>query len=158
NATSQVETVTATIEGGSLIIHRQGGIGVDLTGNVVIRVDLEYTGTSNRRPIFSVESYSDKDKKPLPIAKLSVSSKLLIAPPPATAIPATVTMSYTLRHVTAGEKTLEEGDDTICNEHTDAASTDVELVPSREASPWNFCLYDSSPHGMTGSLQIQRPG
>src|SRR5580700_8233008 len=71
SALSQTETLTATIEdnGRALRIHRQGGYGIDLTGNTVIKADLTYTGEpSPDRPyasnpvstfIFSASPYTD---------------------------------------------------------------------------------------------------
>jgi len=117
-ATNQAETLTATIEdeGRALVIHRQGGAGIDLTGNTVIKVTISYVGSSPMfTHVFSVDKYKDKKGKWLQPNKLSVADKPVLAIPPGNAMPAHVILIYTLRHVESGDSTYEERDDKLLN-------------------------------------------
>jgi hypothetical protein len=115
-ATNQTETLTATIEdeGRALVIYRQGGAGIDLTGNTVIKVTISYIGSSPMfTHVFFVDKYKDKKMKWLSPNKLSVADKPVLAVPPGNAIPAQIILIYTLRHVESGDSTYEERDDKV---------------------------------------------
>jgi hypothetical protein len=155
-----------------LRIHRQGGIGIDLTGNIVIKVDIvlpQNPGASpdpiyiSRRWLFSVKGdYFDKQGKRANPASLSLNPQLAlvakhvnpsIEPTPVTA---TVAMTYTLRHVLSGDETLEEKDDTIIERTVETKPRSVILVPGEEASPRAYSIVSDLGRGAT--LLVQRPG
>jgi hypothetical protein len=152
-----------------LRVHRQGGIGIDLTGNVVVKVDIVLPadpGDSpapikiSRRWVYSVKgNYFKKDGNPTDPKSLSVVPQLVLiaknADPekPPTPVLADVDMTYTLRHVEAGDETLEEKDDKVTEYTTPAQSKRVVLIPGAEASPRGYSIIrpDKVP------LMIQRP-
>jgi hypothetical protein len=142
-ATNQTETLTATIEdeGRALVIYRQGGAGIDLTGNTVIKVTISYIGSSPMfTHVFFVDKYKDKKMKWLSPNKLSVADKPVLAVPPGNAIPAQIILIYTLRHVESGDSTYEERDDKVIEFTASPVMKMVTLVPEREVSPRMFGL------------------
>jgi len=157
NAVNQVETVTASIEDGALRIHRQGGYGVDLTGNTVIKVDLAYAANPSQTFRFKVASYVDKRGKALPPEKIKLISPLVAEVPPGRELCATATLSYTLRHVKSGDNTYEEGDDVVQEITRNVEAQRVILVPAREASRWAFGLAATAGHENAPFLVVQRP-
>ena len=149
-AQAQSETLTASLspDGDMLRIHRQGGYGVDLTGNTVIKVDLAYgaaappvDGAANNSMLydrFTVLSYSDAKKRPLPIRKLELASITEMGLPPGHDIKADVYLTYTLRHVVSGDTTYEEKDDVVREITTGPVYQLATLVSSREASETGY--------------------
>ena len=145
-AQMQAETLTASLspDGDMLKIHRQGGIGVDLTGNTVVKVDLAFDGAnpsrgaatanSMRYETIAVAEYLDSSKKPLPIRKIQLVGSARMGLPPGRDIKADVYLTYTLRHVLSGDTTYEEKDDVVRDITTGPVHRQATLISARDAS------------------------
>jgi hypothetical protein len=159
-AAIQAETLSATIEqnGGALVIHRQGGQNVDLTGNTVIKVDMSYAGNPMSTYIFSVPKYKDTKDKWLPPEKVTLAVKPVSAVPPDTVIKADVILVYTLRHVKLGDTTYEEKDDNVLELTSQPITRSVDLIPAREASPPGFGLVATAGSAKDFALNVEQPG
>ena len=165
SALNQVESVTASVEenGTLLRIHRQGGYGIDLTGNSIIKADMTYTGNppDASNPVFSYlfsRPKTYKNGKPLPLAKVELASKPVFAPQPGTEVQADIYLTYTMRHVVSGGKTYEEKDDTIADETFGPIWKTVTLIPAREASPPAFGLHIISGPNKDFVVEVQADG
>jgi hypothetical protein len=140
-ASSQVELLTVSVENGgrTLRVRRQGGIGVDLTGNTVVQVDIA-VGGEDAKTVYAVpEGYTAKGGALLAPDKVGFAAKYLQLPPKG-GLDADVQLRYTLRHVTAGGGTLEEKDDTVLLWTRSARMPAVRLVPQRDMIPQTFGL------------------
>lgn len=159
-ASTQAETLSATIEDGGkkLVIHRQGGIGIDLTGNTVIKADIAYAAGVMHSFTFSIARYKDSKGKAIPPDKLSVRVTPLASVPPGTSIDATVGLVYTMRHVISGDDTYEEKDDRVREITAKAAPVTAELIPVREASPPGFGIFAQSGRFSGFAVAAQRTG
>ncbi len=160
-AAIQAETLTATIEqdGRTLVIHRQGGSNIDLTGNTVIKVVMSYTGASPMFTYaFSVGQYKDSKGKWLPPRKLKIAARPVSAVPPGVAIHAQVTLVYTIRHVLSGDSTYEERDDKVLEYTSAPVTNEVELIAQREASPPWFGLVATAGQPRGFAVMIEQPG
>ena len=159
-ASNQAETLSATVEedGAALVIHRQGGYGIDLTGNTVIKVDMSYSGNPTSTYIFSAPNYVDARGNWLPANKLVLKAMPVSTVPPETAITARVTLIYTIRHVRSGDATYEENDDDVLELTSAPVTRTVTLIPTREASPPAFGLWETAGPTKDFALNIARPG
>ncbi len=159
-ASIQAETLSATVEddGGALVIHRQGGPNVDLTGNTVIKVDMSYSGSPMATYIFSVPRYVDAKGKRLPAKKVALTAKPVLEVPPGTAIRADVTLIYTIRHVMSGDATYEERGDEVLYKTAGNITKHVILIPAREASPPGFGLFPALGPHRGFAVNAARPG
>jgi hypothetical protein len=159
-ASIQAETLSATVEddGGTLVIHRQGGLNVDLTGNTVIKVDMSYSGNPMSTYIFSVPSYFDAKQKWLPSRKVILTARPASAVPPGTAIKADVTLIYTIRHVVSGDATYEEKDDDVLERTAGPVTKTVTLIPARDASAPGFGLFAEVGPYKDFAVNAARPG
>lgn len=174
-ATEQVESLTVFLNNidsyrldpgrkNELHIHRQGGIGVDLTGNIILKVDIAIPDHWNhvympasqpliasRRTIFSVKGnyFDDKGKRAAPESlKLLAQTNRIAeykddsqAPP---AVTGTATLVYTLRHIVSGDDTLEEKDDTIYERTVQANDVQIVLVPGAEVVPRAYSVVEAN--------------
>lgn len=168
-AANQVETLSASIEESSkepgssrprpnqLVIHRQGGYGVDLTGNTVIKVDMSYLGNPVSVYLFSTSKYIDARGSWLPAKKVVLKATPVFIVSPSTAISANVILKYTLRHVTSGAATCEEKDDDVVELTPAPVTKPVTLIPEREVSPPIFGLWEANPY-QDFNLNIARRG
>jgi hypothetical protein len=181
-ATQQAESLTISLRNNdtylwdannrnTLRIHRQGGIGVDLTGNIIVKVDIvlpEDPGNSpdpiriSRRRLFSVKGdYVDKKGQWAKPDSLTLDPQLVLVAKHVnpktkpTPITATVTLIYTLRHILSGDDTLEEKDDHVAEKTLRVDTTKVVLVPGGEASPRAYSIVAN--HGNGATLLVQRP-
>jgi len=158
-ATQQAETLTADVEdrGRTLVIHRQGGLGVDLTGNTVVKVDMSFDGNASRFDLVSVEGYKDKKGKTIPPKRLKLIYSTVLVPPPRSNVTAQVKLTYTVRHVTSGDGTYEEKDDTIQEITSTSVPSESILIPEREFSPMFFGLHVENDK-TDKVIGIMRPG
>ena len=159
-ASNQAETLSATVEdsGTKLVIHRQGGYGIDLTGNTVIKVDMSYSESPLSTYIFTVPTYVDEKGNWLPAEKVVLKAVPVAMVPPGKAIDAKVTLVYTIRHVKSGADTYEEKDDDVLNWTSPPITKSVTLIPSREASPPSFGLWETSGPTKDFAVNVVRPG
>jgi hypothetical protein len=159
-AAIQAETLSVTVEqnGSALVIHRQGGNNVDLTGNTVIKVDMSYAGNPMSTYIFSVPKYKDAKDNWLPAKGITLAVKTISAVPPGTVIRADVTLLYTLRHVESGDTTYEEKDDNVLELTSQPITRRVDLIPTREASPPVFGIFATTGSARDIALDVEQPG
>ena len=157
-AQSQAETLTATLSDGGteLRIHRQGGYGIDLTGNTVLKVDLAYDGGATPEGLarngvlfrtWAVRAYADVKGHRLRPRDLELVATDSAGLPPATSVKADVYLTYTLRHVISGDKTYEERHDVVREITAGPVGTEVTLISSREAAATGFGLVVNSRSG-----------
>ena len=168
-AQSQAETLTATLSDGgtTLRIHRQGGYGIDLTGNTVLKVDLAYDGSTApggaaRNGVlyrtWAVRAYADAKGHRLQPRALEFVATDAAGLPPGTPVQADVYLTYTLRHVISGEKTYEERDDVVREITAGPVGTQVTLISSREAAATGFGLVVSSRSGSRSRVSVRERG
>jgi hypothetical protein len=159
-ASIQAETLSATVEkeGKQLVIYRQGGYGIDLTGNTVIKVDIAFSGNPVSTYIFSIPKYVDGKGKWLPGKKIAAQDTPVSMPQPDTKIKATVALRYTIRHVMSGDDTYVEKQQKVLELTRTADPQEVTLIPSREASPPTFALWEGSGTYADFPVNIARPG
>jgi hypothetical protein len=159
-ASTQAETLSATVEegGNALVIHRQGGYGIDLTGNTVIQVDMSYSRSPMLTYVFSVAKYVNAKGKWLPGKKVVLDATPVSGVPPGTAITATVTLTYTIRHVTSGDASYEEGKQDVLELTSAPVTRTVTLIPAREASPPGFGLWETTGSTRDFVVNVARPG
>lgn len=156
SALSTPESLSATIEDGVLRIRRQGGYGIDLTGNTVVKVDLAYA-IPEHVYLFSAKGYTDQKGHWLPPAKVSFMLKPAAIVPPGTSIEADVFLTYTIRHVIHGGKTYEEKDDTVLERTVGPVYTHAVLVPGTQVPPlFGIFLTAGSHRGF--NVEITEPG
>jgi len=149
NATSQVENLTVSVIDGKLRIRRQGGSGIDLTGNTIIKVDLTVPSTRAAfKPVFSISGdYQDKDQKWVLPEKLNLKADIVYVATKPENIAAKMTLIYTVRHITSGDETIEEKDDTV-QELTFVNEPVISvLVPGRQVSPPSYALWGLEKDG-----------
>lgn len=159
-ATIQAETLSATVEnrGKKLVIRRQGGPGIDLTGNSIIKVDMSYKGNPSRKYLFSVPKYTDNKKNPLPLKMLFLSRRSVAEVPSKTKTYAKATLVYTLRHVKSGDTTYEEKDDDVLELTVHSKPHKFLLIPEWETSPPTFGLFKIKGKHKNFYLDVKQPG
>jgi hypothetical protein len=154
NATSQVDNLTVSSDGKNLRIHRQGGIGTDLTGNTIIKVDFALDTLTGLKPVFSIDGdYLDKAGKWTPPQKLTLKSQMVNVATKAVPIQADVTLTYTLRHIVSGDGTLEDVDDNVLEKTVQNPAKKVVLVPERQVGPPSIGLWSERDL----PVYVQRP-
>lgn len=160
NASLQAETLTATVEDGGkkLVIRRQGGPGVDLTGNTIIKVDMSYNGNPARKYVFYIPTYSDAKKHLLQPTNLFLIRKIVFGVPPNTKTSARVTLVYTLRHVKSGDTTYEEKDDDVLEMTDHSMPHTFLLIPKWETSPLTFGLVKITGQHKNYYINVKQPG
>jgi len=159
-ASTQAETLSATVEqdGKALVIHRQGGYGIDLTGNTIIKVDMSYAGTPTSTYIFSVAKYVDAKGNWLPAKTLILTATPVSIVPPGTPVTANITLTYTVRHVKSHDDTYEDKKQEVLELTSTAPSKTVTLIPVREASPPGFGLFSAVGPYRDFAVNAARPG
>lgn len=159
-ATIQAETLSATVEQGGkeLVIYRQGGYGVDLTGNTVIKVDMTFSDNPVTTYIFSVARYVDAKGRWLPGKKISLQATPVSMPPPGTEISAAIALRYTIRHVESGDDTYVEKQQRVLELTRKVEPQEAILIPAREASPPTFALWEGDGPYADFAVNIVRPG
>ncbi len=159
-ASNQAETLSATVQedGAALVIHRQGGYGIDLTGNTVIKVDMSYSENPMSTYIFSAPNYVDAKGNWLSAKEVVLKATPVSTLPPGTAITACVTLTYTIRHVKSGGATYEEKDDDVLELTSAPVTKTVTLIPRWEASPPGFGLWETAGPTKDFAVNIARPG
>jgi hypothetical protein len=143
NATSQIDNLTVSVIGGTMRIRRQGGIGIDLTGNTLVKVDLTLPADWVAfKPIFSISGdYQDKAGHWVPPQSLKLTSDTVRVATKPRDIKANVTLTYSIRHIVSGDETLEERDDVVQELTFVNAAVIFTLVPGSQVSPPSYALY-----------------
>jgi len=94
-------------------IVRQGVVGIDLTGNVVVDLIIALTDVNTTKRI-AISGYKNKDGTPRDGDELKPSFQDVMFPTSAAnPITATVRLDYVLRTVSAGQETIVEADDKV---------------------------------------------
>ena len=156
NYSTQVESLTVSVEedGHSLRIRRQGGTGIDLTGNTVVKVDIALDTAPNLAPTFTPkDGYSSKAGNPLPASLLKLIEKDRLVPPVSSNITAKVSLQYTLRHITAGDGTGEERDDVVVEKTVVKPEVvSASLIPAREVANGAYAVYSTHQDNVLHAL------
>ena len=155
NETYQAENLTVSVEAGGteLRIRRQGGPGVDLTGNVAVKVGIRLDG-SDKVALYHAGDLFGADQQPVKPDKV-VLTRALVDVGPYADLSATVAMTYVMRHVKTGGGTLvSRGQDVLEHTRTMAPVTQV-LVARDDLYPASFGLYTAK---RPEPLSVQTPG
>lgn len=113
-----------------MILLQQAGSGQDLTGNVVVDLDLRLPRTP-LATITSVVSPGESDGQIDCAKKPSFRQQRVIAPQN-TPILGTVVLEYVLRRVISGHSTLYEGDDVVVHHHGADTLRNIVLIPESD--------------------------
>jgi hypothetical protein len=146
-----------------LRIHRQGGIGVDLTGSIVLKIDVALPATPSGTPLMEIEprrtftidgDYFDKKGNPVKAASLTIKPHLMLMAHAAgsPAIVGNVDLVYTLRHVTNGDDTLEEKDDVVTERTVTVPEAPIVLIPASEVDPRLYSIHSAKD----AQMMVQR--
>lgn len=146
NGTYQAESLTITIEenGRTLRIFRQGGPGVDLTGNVAVKVGIALAGP-DKIPLYQIPGLFKDDGKPDdPAHVLPTRSNLDVGP--RAPVLADVKMQYVMRHVDTDRKntglgSLAPGTQDVTHRVRETGSTTAVLAPIEEAYPASYGVF-----------------
>jgi len=181
-ASQQAETLTATIgcQRHCLQIRRQGGYGVDLTGNTVIKVDMTLCDTNDEssddcnepdhQTVFAVDSYKkgdawlSPDKISLTLKRYAVPHRNYAGGPYAgkeiarVGIPANVSLRYTIRHVDGGGSTYEEKDDDVSEITQSTHVAQTSLITGRETITPLYALHVLSGDDSGYMLMLEPDG
>jgi hypothetical protein len=132
-----------------LRLTTEGEIGIDLTGNLAMDVDLQGVSTATAEtPVFRFGGLRKPDGTPGASDAVTVDErfvKVIANPGPAKAL---VSARYVIRHVLSGAETIMEGDDRVCM--VDGAvgqegGDSVLLAPADLLASFVFALKISAP-------------
>jgi hypothetical protein len=153
--TFQVENLTVSLEEGgtALRVRRQGGPGVDLAGNTVVKLEIALDG-QDRIVTYAVKSYSDKLHHPLPASQISIVRKdTQVASDKA--VTAKVSLTYVVRHVKTGGGTGINRDQDVLEHTIHAPDQTYEVIPARDIVPDTYGLFFTTKRG---PVEIEQPG
>jgi hypothetical protein len=157
NAASQVDNLTVSVfPDGHMRIRRQGGVGIDLTGNTIVKVDLRVPDTAaSYISLFSVSS-NYQDAKGQWVAPASLKWKESVAHRPiADDLFADVSLIYTIRHIVQGDDTVEEKDDVVHEITMKNPSQRLLLVPGAQVAAPVYSIWTKGRDGTV--VYISRP-
>jgi hypothetical protein len=157
NATSQVDNLTVSVLDGHMRIRRQGGVGIDLTGNTIVKVDITAPPSwAAYMPLFSISSsYQDKNGKWVSPQSLKWKENVAYLAK-AMDIMAKMTLTYTVRHIVSGDETVEEKDDTVREITVVNPPVTFRLVPKTQVSPPIYAIWANRDVGAP-PVYISRP-
>lgn len=159
NATSQVDNLTVSVfPDGHMRIRRQGGIGIDLTGNTIIKVDLTVPDSkASYIPLFSV-SGNYQNAKGQWVAPENLKWKESVAHRPIAAdLLANVSLIYTIRHVVQGDDTVEEKDDVVREITLQNPPQPLLLVPKAQVAAPVYSIWFRADTPDATVVYISRP-
>ena len=159
-ATYQVESLTVSVEGlgKTLRIKRQGGTGIDLTGNTIVTVDLALVVDPNVQPTFSADGgYKTKAGAWLRASKVKLVSETVLTSPKPDGLVADVMLKYTVRHILSGDGTLEDRDDRVL-EKTMQSHDKSSLISAREVGGDAYRLVQNSGRLRGYTLEVSSAG
>lgn len=127
----------------SMVLLQEGAVGIDLTGNVVVEVDIDVTDAPQPARTVAFGGLFDGRGRPRPPDSVRVTAgRLAHAPGPAEDVRGRLRVEAVIRTVRpgAGEATWTEGDDHARYLVERAVGPDVTLVRARElrASVWQL--------------------
>ncbi len=131
-AKQRVEILTTEFNSGKIIVTRQGEMGIDLTGTTLLDVAVVPKLTQINHTIRFTADGLETDPKKKDEPAVSLTPHPTAEPNIKGPITATVTLSCRLRHITAGDATLEEKDDIVDFKKCGATVTGVVIVPARD--------------------------
>jgi hypothetical protein len=114
----------------------EGEIGIDLTGNIAIDVELEPVKTTEE-PFFRFGNFRQPGGAPTPAAEVSVTSRWARIASQRKDVHVRARADYVIRHVTGGAGTLMEGDD-----HVKLVTGSVELNETSKLVPKDMMGFD----------------
>ena len=156
SALSQVDNLTVSVENGEIVIRRQGDVGIDLTGNTLVKIEvaLDAQRIENHKPIFSIApDLVDKNGDWLPASKVQLKAQYVRVPNAVAPVKATVQLRYTLRHVISGDNTIEESDDRVEEDSVERPAKQIDLIPAAQVTLPSYGLWTASDY----LLYVTRP-
>ena len=156
--TYQVESLTVSVEGAKdlLRIRRQGGPGVDLTGNVAVKVVIDLGGV-DEISTFRVRGDLFKNEKAADPKSLAL-DRTLTAVGPASEVTGTASMAYVVRHVTAGGGAAAAASQEVVEHTRHTTPAPISFASAAEAYPASFALFARGPRRGGRELSIVAPG
>ncbi len=156
NENFQAENLTIAVEdaGQTLRIRRQGGPGVDLTGNVAVKVGITLAG-SDKVAVYQIAELFGDDGKPAKDPSKLIVTQANVDVGPKHALNAAVTMNYVMRHVVTGGGSLAAGSQDV-QEHSRIAPAAIAIIaPLQDAYPQTYGVFLNTG---TDPLSIEVPG
>jgi hypothetical protein len=135
--------VTGELSDSKATLVLEGEIGIDLTGNIAIDVELESL-TATEEPFFRFGNLRQPGGALTPAADVSVSPRFVRIAAQRKDVNVRTSADYVIRHVTGGAATLMEGDD-----HVKLVSGSVALPAASKLVPKGMMAFD------VYSLQVQ---
>jgi len=158
---------TGTLRSGSMTLLQEGAVGVDLTGNSAVEVEIDVTDAPHRRPILAFDGLFTPAGVARPPDSVRVSSRELLFAADATRdVVGRLTFEAVVRTVRpgAGEATWAEGDDAARYLVEAGEGGEVRLIAARElrVSVWQlatpgcrrFLHVDDGVAGSPAVLQV----
>ena len=156
-----IDNLTVAVEGDAadgkrrtLVIQRNGGPGVDLTGNVVVKLEIALDDAGTFK-LYSADGLFSPEGKPLPRSKASITPRLHRVGRDRD-LTADVSLEYVVRHVTTNGGTgVPRDQDVIEHTMTMPARKAVTVARRAEVFPASFGLYRK---GSDERLSVRVPG
>ena len=132
----RVQDLSVNLENGNLVVFREGARGRDLTGNTIVKLgvrDASPVSEGRRREktmVVGLDVGVPGHWKSPSTASLNLQSRTGLY---ATGMIAEARLNYVLRHVAAGARTYEEGDDDV-RFVTGCVAKEVVVVPASETA------------------------
>ena len=153
----RVVSLSGTLNSNRATLLQQSGNGRDLTGNIVVDLEMRLDSSESPKPVTFVTSPGESDNA-MDCAKRPIFRQQTVLAPRRGGRPVKgrVVVEYVLRHVLSGHETLHEGDDEVVYLHG-RDSTAVELIPARELGVRVWRIHENVD-GQRHLLHGRRPG
>lgn len=151
----RVVPVSGTLMDREAILIQQGGPGQDLTGNVIVDLEMQLP-TRPSQTITFVTSPGESDAG-IDCSKKPVFRQQVVQIPAGAGrdITGTLIAEYTIRRVRSGHVTLHEGDDEVFHLQGVDTVSKVTLIPSRDLIVRMWSLVDAGGTPLQARLQGQ---
>lgn len=158
NPSFQVESLTVSVEGANNIlrIRRQGGPGVDLTGNVAVKVVVALGG-ADQVSTFKASGDLFKAEKAVDPQSLTL-DRTVTDVGPASEVSGEASMTYVMRHVTTGGGAAAAASQDVIEHTRHFAPIPISFAPFLEAYPASYGLFDRGAVRIDRELSIAAAG
>jgi hypothetical protein len=150
-------SVTGALAPGAAELIQQGAPGIDVAGNLAVDFTIEVDSKSDT-DTFSFASLFDDAGNLKPADQVRINRQTArYVPGPAADIVAKATLTATIRHVTAGDDTVMEGDDDVEFRTGATAPIDVKLAPKEELEFSVWVLRDAAGRALHIDATGEKP-
>jgi len=124
-------------------LFQEGAVGIDLTGNVVVDIEVEVPHTPGLSRVMTLSNLYDGTGK-VSGDKVKLLTQDIKVPIASADIKADATLEYLLRKVTSGDGTINEGDDVVMLVKGVTPSQPFVLIPKEDLTYHSWWLIDSN--------------